>query len=211
MEGYAVHGIDVSHHQSRIDWDTVAEESIDFVFVKATEGATFQDSIFCDNWDDIRQAGIHRGAYHFFLPHIPSELQAQHYIDRVEMKEGDLPPVLDIETATNISKQEMVNRIRIWLEIVEHHYDIRPIIYTNLKFHKKYIAGEFDDYPLWIARYSPNKPSLNFGHSWTFWQYGNRGRVAGIEGDVDLNVFYGDKATLEEMTYQPDPSYSWFE
>ncbi len=209
MEGYAVHGIDVSHHQSRIDWQRVANDAIDFVFVKATEGMTFQDSIFCDNWDAIQKVGLRRGAYHFFLPSISPTAQANHFIERVEMKAGDLPPVLDIENADKVTKQEMITNIDIWLKTIENHYQIRPIIYTNLKFHKRYIAGNFDEYPLWIARYSPYKPSMNFGQSWTFWQYGNRGKIDGIIGDVDLNVFHGDKAMLEEMTFKTVPQYSF--
>lgn len=209
LNGYAVHGIDVSHHQSRINWQAVAADSIDFVFIKATEGVTFQDSIFCDNWEQISKTDIKRGAYHFFLPHISPQLQAEHFIDRVEMKTGDLPPVLDVETDDKVSHNEMIAAITVWLTAVEEHYKIRPIIYTNLKFHKKYIAKNFDDYPIWIARYSPYKPNLNYGQSWTFWQYGNRGSVQGIEGNVDLNVFYGDFLHLEEMTYlYNDASYS---
>ena len=66
MPHFTVHGIDVSHYQSKINWDTVATQKIDFAFVKATEGEEFSDNLFCSNWSDIKRVGIRRGAYHFF-------------------------------------------------------------------------------------------------------------------------------------------------
>lgn len=199
MEGFEVHGIDISHHQSYINWDTVSKQAIDFAFVKATEGETFCDSLFSYNWNEMSRVGIKRGAYHFFRPNISIEKQAKNFIKQVTLKEGDLPPVLDVEVFDGISKRQLLHNVQEWLNIIETHYNIRPLIYTNHKSYKKYIAGNFDEYPIWIARYSTSDPTLIFGNSWSFWQYGNRGSVNGIEGYVDLNVFNGSLEDLEKL------------
>ena len=68
LPNFEVHGIDVSHYQNRIFWDSVRAADIQFAFVKATEGATFQDSFFCKNWDEMAENGLKRGAYHYFRP-----------------------------------------------------------------------------------------------------------------------------------------------
>jgi len=120
MEGFEVHGIDISHHQSYINWDTVASQPIDFAFVKATEGETFSDSLFSYNWNEMSRVEIKRGAYHFFRPNISVENQAKNFIDQVDLKEGDLPPVLDVEVFEGISLSILIIKLtkNISLEIL---------------------------------------------------------------------------------------------
>lgn len=199
MDNYEVHGIDVSHYQSIIDWDIVNSQNIAFAFAKATEGESMRDSLFQKNWSEMKRVGIMRGAYHFFRPTKKAEEQALNFIETANLLPGDLPPVLDFEVKDGVARDLILTRIRSWLDIVEHHYNIRPIIYTNLKFYYSYIVGNFEDYPIWIARYSDHKPVLFTGKQWKFWQYGNRGRLEGIEGDVDFNVFQGTPEELYSM------------
>ena len=208
MPHFDVHGIDVSHYQSRINWDTIVSQKISFAFVKATEGEGFSDSLFCNNWSDIKRVGIKRGAYHFFRPGISVYKQAQNFIDKVTLEEGDLPPVLDVEVADGVTDQEVIENIRTWLEVIEYHYQVRPIIYTNLKFFNRYINNNFDGYLFWIARYNTRKPYLGNGQKWQFWQYGNRGQLKGIDGFVDFNVFHGTLLELEAICLSNDPVYS---
>ncbi len=203
MPHYAVHGIDISHHQARINWDTVAVQNLHFSFIKATEGATFKDSLYCHNWNELARIQLKKGAYHFFRPKVDPLLQAQNFIDEVVLQDGDLPPVLDIEVIDGCTDMEILEGVQKWLNIIEEHYQIQPIIYTNLNFYRRFIAGHFDAYPIWIARYNHFKPQLAYGNSWIFWQYGNKGRVNGIKGDVDLNVFYGSLDELDALSYQP--------
>lgn len=201
---YGVHGIDISHYQSRIDWNTVADQDINFAFIKATEGEGYKDSLFCLNWEETKRVGISRGAYHFFRPTLNPRTQAMNFRDNVILKPGDLPPVLDVEVIDGASKAEIIAGMKTWLFMTELHYGIRPIIYTNLKFYYKYLAGHFDQYPIWIARYQGfSEPKLAAGKEWDFWQYGNKGRIPGIKGDVDFNVFRGDLYELEAMTLAP--------
>ncbi len=200
MEGFGVHGIDVSHYQKRIDWNLVEDQPLDFVFVKATEGLSYKDSLFCRNWTELNNRNLIKGAYHFYYPQLDPVLQAQNFIETVELQKGDLPPVLDFEVVQRQSKKEIVKGLKEWSTEIEEAYDIKPIIYTNLKMYNKYIKGDFDGYKVWIARYNDIAPDMPFNQGWDFWQYGNRGRVEGIEGDVDLNVFHGSLDDLQDYT-----------
>ena len=208
LGNYTVHGIDVSHHQSSISWSAIQQEGISFSYMKATEGQDFVDSLFNFNWEQSKNFGIKRGAYHFFRPGKPALHQALNFIKQVDLKLGDLPPALDVEVDDDVSDVVAINRIRSWLQIVEKHYAIRPIIYTNLKFYKRFIHGNFKDYPVWIARYNKEAPPMPSGQDWLFWQYGNRGRLNGIDGPVDLNVFYGNLSQLDALGYGAGPIYS---
>jgi len=208
MPGYEVHGIDVSHYQADIDWNAVASQGVQFAFVKASEGMTLNDTLFCDNWSELKAAGIRRGAYHFFRPKTPSFEQAMNFHTAVRLEPGDLPPVLDVEVLDGVSKVELVSSVLTWLYLIEIHYGVKPILYTNLKFYNKYLAGHFEEYPLWVARYSRREPAPAGGRDWQFWQYGNRGRLHGIDGPVDFNVFQGDKGQLDSLCYYPAPVLS---
>lgn len=202
MDQYEVHGIDISHHQKQIDWEEVAKSKVQFAFVKASEGENFQDSLFCTNWQSLKEVGIRRGAYHFFRPKKSGLFQAQNFITDVKLEAGDMPPVLDVEVLDGVSSTVLVNRMKSWLNIIESHYRIKPIIYTNLKFYHQHLIGSFEDYPIWIARYSYRKPFFLDGRTWAFWQYGNKGQLEGIKGDVDFNVFYGTEADMEALCYK---------
>ena len=208
LKGYEVHGIDVSHYQSVIHWDSIAMQGFQFAFVKATEGTTYADSLFSKNWQSLAEVPIIRGAYHFYRPQEPPAQQLYHYLDVTHLQIGDLPPVLDVELLDGVNKVKLISGMMTWLYLAEVKTGLRPIIYTNFKFYNKFLAGYFDEYPIWIARYSSRKPFLMDERPWSFWQYGNRGRVQGILGDVDLNVFNGTYLELLELCKAPDPVLS---
>ncbi len=198
---YAVHGIDVSRYQERINWKEVKKMKVDsikisFAFIKATEGECRIDRYFSINWENAKKNQLIRGAYHFYRPQISSKLQAENFISNVKLEKGDLPPVLDIETlASGYHIDNTVKGIKNWLKIIEKAYHIKPIIYTNIDFYNNYLADEgLSDYPLWIAHYYEEKVRLN--QIWYFWQHNDRGKVNGIKGDVDFNIFNGD---MEEL------------
>lgn len=207
-DDYLIEGVDVSRYQSRVDWAMVADQGMDFAFVKATEGATYSDSLFGHNWEQIKAAGMRRGAYHFYRPNTAAVDQANHFVAQVSLSEGDLPPVLDIEVLDRVNPKILVPALKTWLVLITRHYGVRPIVYTNLNFYNRYLAGHLDEYPLWIARYNGAEPVLACGRDWQFWQYGNRGTVAGIDGPVDLNVFAGDRVEFEELAYTKETALS---
>lgn len=203
MVGYEVHGIDLSHHQAEVDWDIISQQEIDFVFIKASEGLELVDNCFTHNWSALEKTELKKGAYHFFHPTLSSFHQAMNFINTVPLEYGDLPPVLDFEVTNGASDILVINRLQSWLDLVERHYNIRPIIYTNQKLYKRYIAGNFDQYPIWMARYNTVAPYTAANTQWDFWQYGNRGTIKGVNGPVDLNVFRGSRLELEQMCLGP--------
>jgi lysozyme len=199
-----IKGVDVSHHQKQIEWDSLkAKENIRFAFVKATEGSDFRDSMFCRNWDALGRLGIKRGAYHFFRGYGCGYEQAAHFLREVDLRDGDLPPVLDVETLDGTHPDALVPELHMWLKTIEMNLAVKPIIYSNQNFFDRYLAGKgFDQYPLWIARYSENAPNLTGENYWTFWQYSNKGCVEGISEKVDLNLYSGTPEMLEDLSYR---------
>ena len=205
-EGYEIHGIDISHHQGRIDWDELKDNGqidhcpIRFVMIKATEGATQTDRNFRDNFFQARENGFTRGAYHFYSVHSPAEQQAYHFIKTVDLENGDLPPVLDVEhKPKNQSDDDFKHSVLKWLNIVESHYRVKPIIYTYFKFKTRYLSDPiFDEYPYWIAHYYVD--SLEYQGPWKFWQHTDVGRLPGIKGNVDFNIYNGSFYDLRQMT-----------
>ena len=205
-QDYSIHGIDVSKYQSLIAWKEVKAMKIKtiklgFTFIKATEGISNTDPQFKRNWKKSKDAGILRGAYHFFIASKDGKLQAENFIDKVKLETGDLPPVLDIEHLNGVSPPQLKKEVKTWLAITENYYGVKPIIYTNVDFYKQNLGSEFDKYPLWVAHYYQLKqPRINRG--WIFWQHSDKGRVNGIVSKVDFNVFNGDSLDFENILIQ---------
>lgn len=189
--GFQGFGIDVSHHQGVIDWDVLLNKEgydtlVDFVYCKATEGSTFVDSEWYRNRKELMKREIPHGAYHFFRPSVDPEEQAKHFLYHWTKQEGDLPPVLDIETEGENDKQ-LIKSIDIWMNAVEQRTGMRPIIYTSLHFFETKFAKSFPNHSFWIAAYS-RKPGSIDDPRIIHWQYSESGSLPGIETAVDLNV-----------------------
>lgn len=205
-KGYSIHGIDISHYQGEINWEQLKTEGIiekcpvRFIMIKATEGATRIDKRFKDNFYNARENGFIRGAYHFWSTRSSGRMQAEHFIKNVRLEEGDLPPVLDVEyKAENQSPDEFKESVLTWLRLVENEYGVKPIIYTYYKFKKAYLSDEvFDAYPYWIAHYYVDK--VEYEGEWKFWQHTDCGRLAGINGYVDFNIYNGSYYDLLQLT-----------
>ena len=200
---YQIHGIDVSRHQLNISWDDVKQMRVNnvavgFAFIKATEGTDLIDDQFNTNMRNALAAEIPRGAYHFFSGSKSGKLQAANFVENVYLKKGDLPPVLDVEQANGASVTDLQQRVADWLKLVEKRYKVKPIIYSNISFYNKFLAGKFDEYPLWVAHYlERNKPRIQ--RNWTFWQHNETGHVNGIKANVDFNVFNGDSTAFNNI------------
>ena len=205
-EGYEIHGIDISHHQGKINWKKLKDKGlidgypIRFVMIKATEGASRIDANFRSNFYNAREHGFTRGAYHFYSVHSPAKAQAEFFIRHVKLENGDLPPVLDVENKPkNQTDEEFRESIQLWLNMVEFHYGVKPIIYTYYKFKTRYLDDDvFDQYPYWIAHYYVEK--VEYQGEWKFWQHTDAGRLPGIKGDVDFNIYNGSFYDLRKMT-----------
>lgn len=187
-DGFHSYGVDVSHHQSRIDWETFlsqSREQIDFVYCKATEGEDHVDTQWNINQTMLQKMEVPHGAYHFFLPHKDPLVQAQHFLSHWEERQTDLPPALDVEIET-VSDSELIQRMKIWLDHVEATTGLRPIIYTSYHLYQSKLKGAFIEYKFWIANYSSRSDRMKDA-SIIHWQFSENGRVPGIEGPVDLN------------------------
>lgn len=202
LDGYSVHGIDVSAYQGRIDWAEVARHNVQFAFIKASEGVTLRDQRFQRNWEAARKAGVYRGAYHYFQPNYDGAQQANLFTRTVPLAPGDLPPVLDVEHAEFHDVAAMRRNVGVWLRLVERHYGVRPILYSNHSFYKRHLAGHFDKYPLWLAHYEVPEPRLP-REKWIIWQYSDESYIPGIRGTVDFNVFQGSFQTLLALRIPP--------
>lgn len=200
--GYPIHGIDVSRYQTDIEWQLVAnakqgKHKITFAFIKATQGIQRIDPRFRTNWHEAHKHKIIRGAYHYFEPNAAPELQAKNFCKQVQLKPGDLPPVLDVEELGKHSGKELRKRVKTWLDIVEKHYGVKPILYVPSRFYTDILESAFEDYLIWIAHYYKYK--LPESHPWTFWQHSDKGRVPGINGPVDFNVFRGSSEEFKAI------------
>jgi lysozyme len=201
-------GIDVSHHNGRIDWQQVVDSQVTFAIAKATEGNSFVDPAFDYNWVEMRRKRIVRGAYHFFRPAIDPIAQAKNFLRLVgnTIHSSDLPPVLDFEAYPTYVREEFLSidvkersaRVKAWLDYVEDATDRVPMIYTNYSSWHEMMGNtdSFSRHPLWIAHYRVDKPSVpanNWGgKGWAFWQTTERGGIPGVEDgkeSTDFNVY----------------------
>jgi len=206
-----VPGIDVSYWQSGIDWPKVRATGQRFVMIKATEGETYVDPTFNDDWNGSKLSGLLRGPYCFFHPKQDPKKQADNFISAVQAQSdrGELPPALDLEVTDGMTKDKIIPRVKAWLDEVEAAFGRKPMIYGGVSFLEVNLSvlggGPPDwakDYPFWLGWYpyqftdgmNPLMPRGWF--SWTFWQYSESGRLNGINTKVNLDVFNG---TLEQL------------
>ncbi len=169
-----------------------------FVFIRATAGKDKTDSYFKTNWKEAGNKGFMRGAYHYYRPNENSLKQADNFIKAVKLNKGDLPPVLDIEKIP--SKQSMDSLktgLKRWLDKVEKHYGVKPIIYSGESFYTDFLKKEFEGYNLWIANYSFFEDEIR--REWLFWQFTDKASLNGIEGNVDINIYNGNLAGINKL------------
>lgn len=216
--GERVYGIDVSIHQSTIDWQDVFlscnkyggvdgkapadrpyMQPVLFAIAKSTQGNKKKDPTFDTNMEAIRRCGIILGAFHFLTLNVSGKSQAEFFIRNTPLRNGDLPPILDIEKNTYDkplpTDEEFKNIIPIakeWIADVEQYYGVKPIIYTNLDIYKKFISNDdmLKKLPLWLANPGTKRPDIE---NCILWQFTHNGKVNGIaENIVDINMFYGN-------------------
>jgi len=199
---YPIHGIDVSKYQGDIDWNQVRNSGVKFAWIKATEGGDHLDSKFLQNWHGAKAAGVPRGAYHFvYWCRHPMEEMAWLF-NNVPVDPQALPPVLDVEATPKsktckrkLHRPEVLRDMRVMLNAMERRYGKRPVIYVTVDFYAAIMhPNEFSDYAVWV-RSTQYAPMVKYpGRRWVFWQYQSDGKVPGIKGNVDKNVFYGSRS-----------------
>jgi len=192
-----VHGVDVSRWQGDIDWDRLRTQGANFAYIKATDGGDHLDPMFKTNWRKAREAGVRRGAYHFFYWCRTAGEQADWFIRNVPREANALPPVIDVEwngesaCKQRISRERVLEKIRVFAEKLQRYYGQRPIIYTAPDFYRDNLQGELLDYPFWLRSVAAHPSDLYPGRKWLFWQYSGSGLTDAVNGKIDLNVFHG--------------------
>ena len=191
---YVVRGVDVSHHNGKINWAQLNNEGITFAYIKSTEGMSHIDRNYKKNYKDAKQSGIKVGMYHFYTFGLDGKVQAQHFIRHAKVRSADLIPAIDVEhsTVNRYSKdKEYIKRVTEELVKLEQemfdHYGVRPIIYTNKNCYKLYIEDNFPESLIWMSDLH-NEPNPK-NNDWVIWQFSHTGNIKGINGDIDLNYF----------------------
>lgn len=195
-------GFDVSEYQGEIEWkkiDSIEMHPLRYVFIRATAGSDKVDAKFNENWRNAHKTDLICGAYHYYRPNENSIEQAKNFVQTVKLKKGDLPPVLDIEKLPNIQSMENLKLgLKRWVEYVEQHYKVKPIIYSGEKYYQDFLKEEFEDYNFWIANYNPWKESIE--DDWLFWQFTEKAVIEGINQKVDVNIYNGTPKMLRYLT-----------
>ena len=198
-------GIDISEYQDHINWDDVKEIKgnfpIEFIFIRASVGNDRRDYKFKKYWAKAKEMKFVRGAYHYYRPNENSIEQANNFIKNVKLNKGDFPPVLDIE---KLPKEQSIDRLKIglqrWLDKIEAHYGVKPIIYSSESYYNDFLKEDFSDYPFWIANYTAFYSDID--DDWSAWQVSENGEVNGIKGRVDINIYNGTSEDLKELLIQ---------
>ncbi|MFN7104689.1 MAG: GH25 family lysozyme [Pseudorhizobium sp.] len=196
---YAVHGVDVSRWQGDIDWPKLRTQGANFAYIKSTDGGDHLDPMFKTNWRKAKEAGIRRGAYHFFYWCRRASEQADWFIRNVPRDPDALPPVIDVEwngqskCQRRPSRAEVLEKMQVFMDKIERHYGQRPVIYTAPDFYKDNLVGAFENYPFWLRAVAQHPSTVYPARKWAFWQYSGSGLSQGVNGKIDLNVFNGSE------------------
>jgi len=191
---FPIWGIDVSHHQGKIDWSAIKKQDFQFAYIKATEGGTFRDSRFRANWEGARRAGLKVGAYHFFTLCRPVQDQIANFTSVVPVESDALPPALDLEFGGNCgarpAPETLLADISAFSAALREKYGADPVFYVTDEFYDAYLRDRLKSSNFWI-RSIFGRPKIPGEKTWKIWQFANRGRVQGIAYPVDLNVLNG--------------------
>lgn len=183
-------GVDISHHVRNVDL-ALLSKNVDFIYMKATEGATFVSNTYVDRANELDKLGTPWGAYHYYRVNVNPITQANHFLTYINVDSG-LPPVLDIEAINNNFKTHHRNDLLVFLRAIEAQTGITPIIYTGFYFARDEIkpTQEFAKYPLWLSWYTKDFRRVKTPKPWdkiTIWQHTESGNITGVSGQVDMN------------------------
>ena len=192
-------GIDISSHQGYIDWDKVSsDKNIRFVYIKATEGATYRSPHYAHNITQARRHGLLVGSYHYLTCTSSVDEQFDNFSKFALKSVQDLIPMLDIEVRDDWSRSQLIDSVDKFCELVERFYGVQPMIYSTMGFYNKNLAPHFNKHHLYIGRYSNAEPQINWEGEYTIWQYSETGIIPGIDAYVDL-CRYRDDRWLDEI------------
>ena len=188
---YPVMGIDISSHNGMMNLKAAAADGVEFAWIKASEGETFRDRNFSLNHAKAGEAGMMRGAYHFFRFDKEGVEQAINLLTAIGDRKLEMGIAIDVESSGNPEGIDPVT-VSERLGAMVDYLNLRgfaPTLYCNRKDFYRYLDETFPGSALWICSFSDDLT----GADWSFWQYSHHGSVSGISGNVDLNVFGGSR------------------
>lgn len=200
-----IHGIDMSHYQGDVFWEAVGDnKKMAYVYLKATEGGDHIDKRYAENIAMAKKNGLKVGSYHFFRPKSPLQMQLENFTTQCRPADQDLIPMIDIETRSGLSEEAFVDSLMNFLQLVEDYYKQKPLLYTGANFYDRYLSGGMlDDYKIMIAQYTDFEPKLIDDRDITMWQYTGKGRINGVNGNVDKSRFMGNHG-LREIRFRKE-------
>lgn len=211
--GQKVYGIDISNHQKNVSWNDLAlfaddqgnvyrkkpastkyMQPVFFVYIKATEGATYINPTYSVRMIEAVRHGVIKGAYHFLSYTSPVDEQVRNFVETANWAPGDMPPALDVEKLNEIKalgKAKLCDLVYTWLEKVESLWGVKPIIYTSENIRDNYLMSDprHDNYHFWISRYRDASPDND---DWRIWQFTEDAQIKGNEGPIDVDDYKGD-------------------
>ena len=197
------YGIDISHHNGKIDWEKVSSTPLLFVYIKATEGATHVDKRYLENFEGAKEAGYKVGSYHFFRMTSSAHEQFTNFKKIVDRDKQDLIPMVDIETSDKHSAKELRDSLNVFIGLVRDYYGVRPMIYATNQSYNELCGGLYPSYHLYIGRYGNNAPRLKGKGVYTIWQYTETARIDGIPKPVDKARF-NPRNSISDILYKSE-------
>lgn len=198
-----IQGVDVSYYQGTFNWSGVkAADDIKFGYARISDGTGYIDDTFDRNWRVMKEQGILRGGYQYFRPNQDATAQANLVVQKLgRLGPGDLPAMIDVESAGGQSSATIVSKMQTWIQIVQAGTGKKPVIYTGSGFWNASVnSSAFSDHPLWVANYGVSCPSMPNGWSdWTIWQYCGGDQYCNNGQAHDCNVFNGSLAELQAL------------
>ena len=193
-------GIDMSHHNGEIKWEEVPD--VEFVYIKATEGATYVDPMCQRNIKGARARKFRVGAYHYFRTTSSVQKQFENYKKHVKKNDIDLIPMVDVEECRKWSTVQFQDSLMRFIQLVKSYYGKAPMIYSVNTFYNRYCAPRFNNYHLMIGRYGNEEPFIKGKGNYTIWQKSQTGKLIGITKNVDIDIFRKNKGISDIMLAQ---------
>ena len=199
-------GIDVSKHQEYINWGELRKNKrIQYVYIRSTVGSDIIDANYRENVHNARKHGFKVGSYHYMTNLSSINGQFENFRRTVDKNSQDLLPMIDVEVRNRWTKQQLRDSLVKFVQLIEDYYGCTPIIYTYETFYRDNLGTAFDNFPLFIAKYSNQRPNIGSRAKWLMWQFSESGYFAAVKGNkglVDLSRF-NDGCSINDILYRP--------
>lgn len=190
--GRQYRGIDISEFQGEIDFEEVRRSGIEAVYIRVGAGE-YTDEYFAENYERAKAAGLKIGFYHYITARSVDQgrRQARFFASLAAGREPDMRLAMDFEYFGSLSVSQINAISEAYLDELTALTKREAVIYSDLSNARNIFSRALaEKYPLWAAQYGADEPSANGKwREWVGFQYTDEGRVGGIYGNVDRNIF----------------------